>query len=51
MELDKIRAIDTEVAQHIEEELERQQTTIELIASISRFFGLFLTKMSFSGYY
>ena len=33
MELEKIRAIDADVAQHIEEELERQQTTIELIAS------------------
>ena len=33
MELEKIRAIDADVASHIEEELERQQTTIELIAS------------------
>ena len=33
MELDKIRAIDSDVAKHIEEELARQQTTIELIAS------------------
>ena len=33
MELDKIRKIDPDVAQHIEEELERQQSTIELIAS------------------
>ena len=33
MELEKIRKIDADVALHIEEELERQQTTIELIAS------------------
>ena len=33
MELDKIRKVDPDVASHIEEELERQQTTIELIAS------------------
>lgn len=33
MELEKIRAIDADVALHIEEELERQQNTIELIAS------------------
>ena len=33
MELEKIRAIDADVAKHIEEELERQQNTIELIAS------------------
>ena len=33
MELEKIRKIDADIAQHIEEELERQQTTIELIAS------------------
>ena len=33
MELEKIKKIDADVAQHIEEELERQQTTIELIAS------------------
>ena len=33
MELEKIRAIDSDVAMHIEEELERQQNTIELIAS------------------
>ena len=33
MELEKIRAIDADVAKHIEEELERQQSTIELIAS------------------
>ena len=33
MELDKIRKIDADVAKHIEEELERQQSTIELIAS------------------
>jgi len=33
MELEKIRAIDADVARHIEEELERQQNTIELIAS------------------
>ena len=33
MELEKIRKIDADVAGYIEEELERQQTTIELIAS------------------
>ena len=33
MELEKIKLIDCEVAKYIEEELERQQTTIELIAS------------------
>ena len=33
MNLDKVRATDSEVAQYIDEELERQQTTIELIAS------------------
>ena len=33
MELDKIKATDFEVAEYIEEELKRQQTTIELIAS------------------
>ena len=33
MELDKIRKIDSDVAKYIEEELERQQSTIELIAS------------------
>ena len=33
MELEKIRKIDSDVATYIEEELERQQTTIELIAS------------------
>ena len=33
MELEKIRKIDADVALHIEEELERQQNTIELIAS------------------
>ena len=33
MELDKVRAIDSDVASYIEEELKRQQTTIELIAS------------------
>src|SRR5574344_1125002 len=33
MELDKIREVDIEVAEAIENELKRQQTTIELIAS------------------
>lgn len=33
MELDKVRATDKELAGYIEEELKRQQTTIELIAS------------------
>ena len=33
MELDLIRNIDSEVAALIEDELKRQQTTIELIAS------------------
>ena len=33
MELDKIKAIDNDIATYIEEELERQRTTIELIAS------------------
>ncbi len=33
MILDKVKETDFEVAQHIEEELKRQQTTIELIAS------------------
>ena len=33
MDLDKVRAIDSEVAGYIGDELERQQTTIELIAS------------------
>ena len=33
MDLDKVREIDFEVAQYIDEELERQQNTIELIAS------------------
>ena len=33
MELDKVRATDSELAGYIEEELKRQQTTIELIAS------------------
>ena len=33
MQLDKVREIDAEVAQYIDEELIRQQTTIELIAS------------------
>lgn len=33
MELDKVRATDRELAGYIEEELKRQQTTIELIAS------------------
>ena len=33
MELDKVKDVDYEVAQYIDEELERQQTTIELIAS------------------
>lgn len=32
-DLDKVRAIDSDVAQYIDEELERQQNTIELIAS------------------
>ena len=33
MNLDKVREIDSEVAEYIDEELKRQQTTIELIAS------------------
>lgn len=33
MELDKIKVVDKDLAQYIEEELERQRTTIELIAS------------------
>lgn len=33
MELDKVQATDSELADYIEEELKRQQTTIELIAS------------------
>lgn len=33
MELDKVQATDSELAGYIEEELKRQQTTIELIAS------------------
>ena len=33
MNLDKVKAADIEVANYIEEELKRQQTTIELIAS------------------
>ncbi len=33
MNLDKVRATDSEIAQYIDEELERQRTTIELIAS------------------
>lgn len=33
MILDKVRETDSEVAQYIDEELQRQQTTIELIAS------------------
>ena len=33
MSLDKVREIDADVAKYIDEELERQQTTIELIAS------------------
>ncbi|MBR1374445.1 serine hydroxymethyltransferase [bacterium] len=33
MSLEKVRAIDGELAQYIDEELERQRTTIELIAS------------------
>lgn len=33
MNLDKLRAVDAEVAQCIDDELKRQQTTIELIAS------------------
>ena len=33
MDLDKVRVTDSEVAQYIDEELERQQSTIELIAS------------------
>ena len=32
-DLDKVRAVDSDVAQYIDEELERQQNTIELIAS------------------
>ena len=33
MNLDKVKSTDTEIAQYIEEELNRQQNTIELIAS------------------
>ncbi len=33
MDLGKVREIDSEIAQYIDEELERQQNTIELIAS------------------
>ena len=33
MDLDKIRTVDSDIATYIEEELERQRTTIELIAS------------------
>ena len=33
MELDKVKATDSELARYIEEELQRQRTTIELIAS------------------
>ena len=33
MELNKVREIDSEVAEYIDDELKRQQTTIELIAS------------------
>ena len=33
MGLENIRKVDSEVAQYIDEELKRQQTTIELIAS------------------
>ena len=33
MNLDKVKAADIDVANYIEEELKRQQTTIELIAS------------------
>ena len=33
MSLEKIKAVDAELATYIEEELERQQTNIELIAS------------------
>ena len=33
MGLERVREIDAEVAQYIDKELERQQTTIELIAS------------------
>lgn len=33
MDLDKVRVTDSEVAKYIDEELERQRTTIELIAS------------------
>ena len=33
MNLDKVRTTDAEIAQYIDEELERQQNTIELIAS------------------
>ena len=35
IELNKVREIDADVAQYIDEELERQQTTIELIASVN----------------
>lgn len=33
MDLDKVKAVDAELAQYIDEELDRQQNTIELIAS------------------
>ena len=33
MELEKIKAIDSDLVEYIEEELERQRNTIELIAS------------------
>ena len=33
MDLEKIKLVDAELAKNIEEELERQRTTIELIAS------------------
>ena len=36
MNLDKVKAADIDVANYIEEELKRQQTTIELIASENR---------------
>ena len=33
MDLDRVREIDSEVAEYIDDELKRQQNTIELIAS------------------
>ena len=33
MDLDKVRKTDSDIAKYIDEELERQQNTIELIAS------------------